>query len=231
MPRIAIWPGLLVLLTPGLATASLDLRFRVLLNDSEIGYHNFRVVNEAGRETIDIDANFKVTFLAIPVYRYDHNNREVWRDGCLEEIESVTDDNGDEYRVDGRNLGEQFKVATQSDQFELESDCVMTFAYWNREFLGQGRLLNAQTGEYLQVEVEALGSDTLRFTDGPVETLHYRLRNPEREIDISVWYERGTDRWLSLESRVGNNRVIRYLPADREIVVEAGSTSRINAEK
>ena len=219
------------LLAPGLASASLDFRFRVLLNDREIGYHNVRVITEAGRETVDIDANFEVAFLAIPVYRYGHNNREVWRDGCLETLASVTDDNGDQFRVDGSDRGMDFKVSTQSDQFELESECVTTFAYWNRDFLQQPRMLNAQTGKYLDVEVESVGAEILQFSDGAVDTWRYRLRNPEREIDISIWYERDTDRWLSLESRVGDDRVIRYLPAGRELDAERRSANRRNLEK
>jgi hypothetical protein len=35
----------------------------------------------------------------------------------------------------------------------------MTFAYWNPDLLGQSRLLNVQTGEYLDVQVRALGEE------------------------------------------------------------------------
>lgn len=214
LTRALLLVGALAL--PGASVATTEpaseLLFRVLLDDKDIGVHRFSVVRQEDRELVEIEADFRVTFLAIPVYRYDHRNRETWRDGCLLRIESKTDDNGDEFRVEGEDLGDRFVVATQDDTTELDADCVMSFAYWNREFLTQGRLLNAQTGDYLPVSVEELGVETLRFGDEPVEARRYRLSNRDEDIDISVWYATGSGRWLSLESRVGGKRVLRYLP-------------------
>lgn len=191
-----------------------ELLFRVLLDDKDIGVHRFSVARQDDRELVEIQADFDVTFFAIPVYSYQHSNREIWRGGCLQRIESKTDDNGDAFRVDGEYRGDRFVVATQTDTTELDADCVMSFAYWNREFLAQGRLLNAQTGEYLPVSVEELGTERLRLGDGTVQARGYRLLNREEEIDIDVWYDAASGRWLSLESRVGGSRVLRYLPLD-----------------
>ena len=212
--RALLLAGALAL--PGASVANTEpaseLLFRVMLDDRDIGVHRFHVTRQEDRELVEIQADFDVTFLAIPVYSYDHYNREIWRDGCLVRIESKTDDNGDEFRIEGEDLGDRFVVSTQDATTELDADCVMSFAYWNRDFLTQGRLLNAQTGEYLPVSVEDLGVEALRLGDESVEARRYRLSNPDEEIDISVWYDAGSGRWLSLESRVGDKRLLRYLP-------------------
>lgn len=212
--RAALLGGALALSGAALATTepASELLFRVMLDDKDIGVHRFSVAREDDRELVEIEADFDVTFLAIPVYSYDHRNREVWRGGCLERIESRTDDNGDEYRVDGEDLGDRFVVSTKDDTIELDAECVMSFAYWNRDFLSQGRLLNSQTGEYLPVSVEELGTESLRIGDASMTAKRYRLVNRDEEIDISVWYDTASGRWLSLESRVGGKRVLRYLP-------------------
>ena len=225
LTRALLIAGALTLPGASVATteAASELLFRVMLDDKDIGVHRFSVARQDDRELVEIEADFRVTFLAIPVYSYDHRNREVWRDGCLVRIESKTDDNGDEFRVEGEDRGDRFVVATQDGTIELDADCVMSFAYWNREFLTQGRLLNAQTGEYLPVSVEELGIETLRLGDAPVEARRYRLSNRDEDIDISVWYATDSGRWLSLESRVGGKRVLRYLPiadADAEAARE-----------
>ena len=191
-----------------------DLLFRVMLDDREVGYHRFRVFQQDGREIVEIDAEFKVTFLAIPVYRYDHRNREVWRDGCLESMVSATDDDGDKFEVEGRQQENGFAIETLEGEQRIEADCVMSFAYWNPEFLRQDMLLNAQNGEYLAMTVEAGGGETLKLPGREVATDRYRLGNAAEEIDITVWYARDSGRWLSLESRVEGGRVIRYLPAE-----------------
>ena len=198
----------------GVLHAGEDLRFRVLLDDKEIGQHNFRVVGHAGNQTIDIQAEFDVTFLAIPVYSYDHDNREVWKEGCLETIVSRTDDNGEAFLVDGEATGEVFSVVTRDQRRQLQSECVMTFAYWNREFLTQSNLLNAQTGEYLAVDIDFEGTEPLRLGESSIQAQRYRVRNRAKELDITVWYQASSGKWLSLESKVGRGKLLRYLPVD-----------------
>jgi len=191
------------------------LLFRVLLDDSEIGYHRFHISGQGQQQLIEIDAEFKVKFLGITVYRYEHRNREAWRQGCLDSIASSTVDGGDEFRVEGRRRDDRFPLSTQDGEREIEAGCVMTFAYWDRDFLQQDRLLNAQNGEYLAMEVSDEGVEDMQLNGQPVAASRHRLVNAEKEIDITVWHRQDDGRWLSLESRV-DGRIIRYLPADRE---------------
>ncbi len=196
-----------------------ELLFRVLLNDKEIGFHSFKIAAEAERQTVDINADFDVTIFAIPVYSYDHSNREIWNKGCLEKIASHTDDNGDEYSVDGQLVGNSFKISTRNYQIELENNCVMTFAYWNKNFLHHSHLLNSQTGEYLPVEINFKGIEQLQLGSKKVSSQRYNIRNDVQGIDITVWYDARSNKWLSLESRV-DGRVIRYLPAEYKVAAK-----------
>jgi len=215
--------------TSALASGGSDreLLFRVLLDDKAIGFHSFRVAEQAGRKTIEINADFDVTFFAIPVYSYDHSNREVWNDGCLETIVSSTDDNGEEYSVAGEVQGGFFKVAIGSNQKELDSECVMTFAYWNRDFLQQSYLLNAQTGEYLPVDIDYEGVEQLQIDDQSVEAARYNLRNSDEQLDITVWYGEANGDWLSLESEVSGGRTLRYLPVSRDAMPDKSAVARV----
>lgn len=193
-----------------------EFNFKVMLDDREIGFHRFRVERSGARETVNIDADFKVSFLGIDFYRYGHRNREVWRDGCLESIRSSTDDNGDDYRVAGSREQSGFKLTTLEAQYELDDSCVMTFAYWNKDFLEQKQLLDAQTGEYLPVDVEFEGNEELRLAEEAVSAKRYRLSNAVRDVDITVWYASESHDWLALESRTGKGKRIRYLPVSAD---------------
>jgi hypothetical protein len=90
---------------------------------------------------------------------------------------------------------------------ELLPDCVMSFAYWNPEFLQQKRLLNPQTGEFLDVDIEAMGTEDLEVRGEKIAAERYRITG--RDIDIMVWYSENNE-WLSLQSVVKNGRIIRY---------------------
>ncbi len=208
---------LLTLMVAGLAASTVgasdpnELRFRVLLNDNEIGYHSFRVMDDGSEQVIESEASFDVKLFFVPVYSYRHSNTEVWRNGCLSTIESRTDDNGKEFEVRGIPNGETIQIATQDDT-DVLSGCVMTFAYWNPDFLAQSRLLNAQNGEYMPVQIEAIGQDVLRMGDRRIFADAYRILAPEKKVDITVWYDQDTRRWLALESVAKNGQLVRYLP-------------------
>ena len=208
-------------------TAADELRFRVMLDEQKIGYHSFRIHGEGDQRRVDIDASFDVKVLFVPVYRYRHATTEIWRDGCLAGIESETDANGERYAVNGERTANAFTLSTQAGDMRVDQGCLMTFAYWNRDFLAQRQLLNAQTGELVEVTVEALGERPLALGDAAVAAEGYRVRSASDDVDIQVWYASDSGRWLALESRLENGRILRYEPAQPETrVADIGSTSR-----
>jgi hypothetical protein len=95
----------------------------------------------------------------------------------------------------------------KSDSKEFLPGCVMTFAYWNPEFLKQERLLNPQTGEYLPVKVELLGTDSLEVRGEMVDAKRYKVT--AKDIDLLVWYADDKE-WVALESIAKTGHVIRY---------------------
>ena len=152
-------------------------------------------------------AKFDVTFLKIPLFKYRHDNVERWTGNCLQQIQSSTDQNGTQYRVEGQATANGFQITTNSDEQQLPA-CISTFAYWDRAFLKRDRLLNAQTGEYLDVEVAYLGEKSLPVENGSRLAHQYRLT--AKELDIEVWYS-DDDQWLALQSTTGGGRLLRYV--------------------
>lgn len=200
---------LLAALAPAAATSSTDQewRFRVLLDEREVGDHVFRVEERGGERRVTSDARFTVKFLFIDAYSYIHQARERWQGDCLTAIEARTDDNGRQLAVRGTRTAGRFEVAADKARAELPA-CVMSFAYWNPAMLRQARLLNAQTGEFVAVRVEPLGQEALTVRGQPVAAQRYALHAPDFRID--VWYAADRD-WVQLESRTEGGRLLRYL--------------------
>jgi len=188
------------------ANTEREWRFKVYLDEQEIGYHRFQVRDQGDSRIVHSDAQFDVKFLFFTAYRYDHRNREHWHDGCLRAIRANTDDNGTTYAVRGESVGDRFLVAAGPQTAELPS-CVRTFAYWDLSLLQHSRLLNAQTGEYIDVAIEHLGREAVRVgsVDVPARAYHLRAEN----FDIKLWYSLD-DRWLALDSTTAEGRQIRY---------------------
>ena len=201
----------LTLVLPGTAEANSEGQggswdFTVYLNDKKIGNHRFDVVDTGEVTRVQSEANFKYTILLIPAFRYEHRNAEQWAGNCLMRFEAQTNSNGDRIQVSGERMGNAFQVDNGESPVELP-ECIMSFAYWNPDFLQQPRLLNPQTGEYVDVTVEEVGDEVLQIRGQDVEATRFRLT--AYDVDLTLWYSKD-DEWLALESIAKGKHIIRY---------------------
>jgi hypothetical protein len=172
-----------LLVSGGVEAASKEWRFRVFLDDLDIGYHHFRLTENGSKTRLVTRAELEVTFLMVPVFSYTHENTESWNGGCLESIASVTDENGDWYRVDGGAAAEGFRVTTNAGE-SLLPDCISTFAYWDKSFLQRKALLNSQTGEYVEVEVDYLGERLISAGEWKARTWSWSSGTRRKETGL-----------------------------------------------
>jgi hypothetical protein len=182
-----------------------EWRFRVYLDDKEIGSHNFFLTEGEDGKELRSEAQFVYKLLFVKLYEYLHSNTETWQGDCLAGIESETDANGKPYRVSGERDADGFRVSGSKGEAVLP-DCVMSFAYWNPDFLQQQRLLNAQNGDYVEIEVQPPASDELEVRGSVQPARRYQLT--AGELEIKLWYSLDRE-WLALES-VTDGRSLRY---------------------
>lgn len=171
--------------------ATREWRFDVSLDGRPIGEHHYVLRELADSRELTSEARFRVRILFFDAYRYDHRAQERWRGDCIERIDARTDANGK-------------KTVVESD-LSLD-DCVQTFAYWNPDILEARRLLNPQTGEYVPVEVRALGTEVLA---GQTVERFKLIGGGQTPLDIDLWYTAARE-WIALESRTPEGRRLRY---------------------
>ena len=178
------------------STYAEEWNFDAVLNDKVIGQHTFIYENE---KTIS-NANFKFEYLFMD-FIYQHKSTETWQEGCLKTISSKTDDDGDLYEVSGHIGTDRFLVTTNNKTSELPS-CVMTFAYGNPKILEQKKLMNSQSGEYLDVDIQFIREENHIVKGENILTDLWRI---EANIDdgdllIHLWYDKNMN-WVSLKSQ------------------------------
>ncbi|HSG65691.1 MAG TPA: DUF6134 family protein [Gammaproteobacteria bacterium] len=197
----------LLLALPGLAlTADREWRFRVYLDDKEIGYHAFELSEIDQRRRIEIEAQFEYKLLFVKLFEYSHRNTEIWSGDCLSRIEATTEANGNPLRVRGGLADDTFVVEGTTGRTELPA-CVMTFAYWNPDFLRQRQLLDPQTGELLEIEVSAPERVEIEVRGAKQAAWRYRLE--VQNLGIELWYSAQRE-WLALEAEAVGGRKLRY---------------------
>jgi hypothetical protein len=180
--------------------------FNVLLDGKPIGEHEFVVTQHDAEVRVDISAHFKVVVAFIPLYVYDHQNHEVWRNRCVMSVASHTNDNGQKLFVQADSRDQTFEVHRSRGDVTLQG-CIRTFAYWDESLLAEPPLLNTQTGELQAATFTSAGVQSLRVRGQNIMARRYSLKGPHLSID--VWYS-DTGDWVALQSRLESGRTLRY---------------------
>ena len=183
-----------------------EWRFRVFLDDKEIGYHNFFLQAQEDQSQLQSEAKFEYRLLFVKLFGYEHENVETWDGNCLTEIKSKTDSNGEPFQVNGTLEGESFLLSGTAGESQLPP-CSMSFAYWNPDFLEQDRLINVQNGEVLDIEVSE--PERVEIEVRGVLQPAYRYLLGAGEMKIELWYSVNNE-WLALETDARGGRRLRY---------------------
>lgn len=198
--------ALLGLSLAGSASGASEWPFTAYLDGKEIGQHRFAITESGDEITLTSEADFQIKILFINAYQYQHRASEVWRNDCLQKLEARTEENRQVSLVVGKQQSGSFKVEGPKGQLALPN-CSMTFAYWNPKMLQQDKLLNPQTGEWLDVNIRRISRETIEVRGQPVTAERYRLTASTMKIDL--WYSEKQE-WLALESTTPEGYLISY---------------------
>lgn len=181
-----------------------EWKFQVTLDGEPIGEHRFRLMATAAEQrTLTSEARFTVKLLGITVYRYRHDARELWRNGCLEALTAQTQDDGKVTPVDLRFPAPGSALPPS----EGMPACAMSFAYWNPAIRSQTQLLNAQTGKVDAVQMARQDEGSIDVRGETVAAVRWRITGPPQPIDL--WYA-ADGAWIGLDSTVGGGRKLSY---------------------
>jgi hypothetical protein len=157
---------------------------------------------------LQVDAHIEIDFaIIIPLFRYLHDNREIWRDGRLLSLNSRTDNNGDPEEVKLRLEGDKFVGSGTKFNDDLTAD-LLTTSYFNPNFIRQKSIISSQDGRRLEIGVEEVGREVLFLETGRVEATRFSLSG---KLRIDIWYT-DSGQWVKTEfSRGGNTLIIKQV--------------------
>lgn len=127
-----------------------DYSFAILRNGAEIGRHDIRFSRQGDALAVAIDISIDVSFGPIPIYRYSHHNDELWHDGRLVAITTVTQENGEHFSVDGAVTEEGFRIEGEEGAIVAAAGIIPT-SYWNKAILERDTLLDSQRGTLMDI--------------------------------------------------------------------------------
>lgn len=180
------------------------LKFQILRNGEPFGQHIINFSRDENKIKADIEINMKLGLAFVTLFRYEHQNTEVWKDGQLYSINARTNDNGNKYQVQAQR--QDGKVYINGSGGEMAAEPTITAGtYWWKEMLDGKRILNTQTGKLKKVDVQKMGQEEVEVADSTVQADHYVVKLPER--DIHVWYDSDTNQWVDLRFSIRGSQI------------------------
>lgn len=173
--------ALALLLAPPAAWANGSADFTVLRDGTPIGHHRVLVSRDGEETRVEVDIALDVSLAFIPLYRYRHQAREVWRNDRLVALDSTTDDNGDQFRVTAR-AGLAGLQVTAGDQALLLPENTVPTSYWNPALVSGRTILDSQEGRRLDLSVT------------PAAAGRWQLRG---DVNLDIAYD-GQGQWTGM---------------------------------
>lgn len=166
------------------AAAEEPMVFDVLRDGSKIGEHRLVFEREDDTLKVSVETDMTVKFAFLTVFRYEHKRIERWRNGELESLAGMTNDDGKEYEISiVRKEGHYSRTVNGSEE-ELTGP-VAVDSLWSRDRLSAGKLFSAASDKVYRVRSDLMGTETIEAKGAPVEAEHYKLSG---ELDRDLWY-------------------------------------------
>ena len=189
-----------------------QINFQVQLNDKDIGFHEFNVQND----TISNKAQFDVKLWFIPAYKYRHTATEVYKDNCLVQLESETQDGADFFELSSLADSAFFKIKVNDKDYN-HPVCSQTFRYWDIQFTEQSLAINPQDGEIFKLSFLKDEDEEVKTKANTFLANKYILRannDEDEKFHIELWYEQNSKKWIKLKSYLKDDNVITYILND-----------------
>lgn len=189
-----------------------QINFQVQLNDKDIGFHEFNVQND----TISNKAQFDVKLWFIPAYKYRHTATEVYKDNCLIQLESETQDGADFFELSSLADSAFFKIKVNDKDYNHPA-CSQTFRYWDIQFTEQNLAINPQDGEIFKLSFSKDVDEEVKTKKNTFLAKKYTLRainDQDEKFHIELWYEQNSKKWIKLKSYLKDDNVITYILND-----------------
>jgi Family of unknown function (DUF6134) len=173
---------------------------------SEIGRHTVTFETQGNELTVRVAVSAQVTFISIPIVRYQHRVVETWQAGTLVGLTGETDKNGQREWVNARRTSDGLVVLGSRTARYVAPEPAFGTTYWNRQML-DGPMISLEDGVLLRPKVAVRGAEAIRLASGStIAANHYNLSGA---FDVDLWYDQA-ETWASLAVKVSDGSTVHY---------------------
>ena len=183
-----------------------SLGFVVSRKGSKIGEHLLTFDQNGDDLTVHVAVELKVGVGPIVLFRYKHEATEVWKNGQLVSIDTVTNDDGTPDKVSGRATDAGFKVEGTKARLYTAPENALPATHWNHKQL-DGPWINTQDGRLLRPKITPMGSEMIPVASGAtIPADHFALTG---DAILETYYDTMSN-WVGLNFKAGDGSLILY---------------------
>ncbi len=190
------------------AATSARRSFTILRGRSDVGRHDIALTRQGDTLEARIDVEIVVRVLGIAAYRYEMTNRETWRGGMLQSVDSSVNDDGRRKRVRVTREGDGLMVASDFYNGPAPSDAATT-TYFTTDFLQRDAWISTDSGELFRMSINEAGQGEVATGQGAVPAAKWRATNGD-DFDVTLYYD-ARGEWASVAFDAGGEPAI-YRP-------------------
>jgi hypothetical protein len=182
------------------------IEFEVRRDDTPIGRRQIDFHRRDDGVQVDVVLHLKVTFLGLTVYRFGYQSGNSWRNGRLSGLTAITNDDGDQKRVEAVKAGGMMTVTGLFGEMTAPAGLYPT-DHWNPGVRNSQTVINTIAGELADVRITASGGERVEVGDGSRLATRYVYSGGLH--DVEVWYD-GKGRRVRLRFPDRSGGVIDY---------------------
>ncbi len=186
-----------------------NIDFAVTRNGNEFGFHKIEFKRQGnGDLVVKIDIELEVKLGFVKLFSYKHENKEIWRDGKLFQINTKTDDNGKIFFINGKLVKQGFIINTQDGTKVLPLNITPT-SYWNFANIDNKNWLDTQRGILVDLDINYYGSDIIKdFYGKQILAEKYNVSN---DLNLFLWYHNNSLVKIAFDARGGSSKIDYFM--------------------
>jgi Family of unknown function (DUF6134) len=160
----------------------------VFLDKKKIGNFHVRVSRAETGEIEELRARASVSMLGIRLYEFTHDLTQTWRDGELQRLQGVADDNGTKYDLQLTRQASDYSGEVNSKPVTLPVQAFPN-SIWHYGIIDHSLLFNEVDLQLLKVTT-AHASDTVAFDKKRIPAERVTIKG---DFAATIWFDQNKD--------------------------------------
>jgi hypothetical protein len=184
---VVLGPLLLAATTDALPVVGPDAGrvFAIQRNGEDIGRHKVTFKRRGERLEVRIKVTVDYRLLFIPIYRFEHDAHEIWKDGALQELRTTTNDNGESYDVVVQPRETGMLLTVNGEEHDVRRDAVPS-SLWRQDMARSGQLIDPADGEVMRVNVSDAKWVQVTVRGATIRARYFVMTG---DLERELWYD------------------------------------------